>query len=147
MGNDDDRDVQAEEIQEAVRWEDTVYCWSMDDDYPLIKSKFTQDIVDVNTRAEAEEDTDKEMQAIRVGAIYSKALRAVVMEKTSVDLPAFIRQLGASLSKEVTRFNSTKLNYSTLRAAVHDAVRDYDAATKVPSLNSLLSLSWCSPPG
>ena len=92
-----------------------------------------QDIVDLNTRAEAEGDTDKEMQAILVGEIYSKALHAVVMEKTGVDLPAFIRHLGASLNKEVTRFNSTKLNYSTLRAAVHDAVQNYDTATKVPS--------------
>ena len=111
----------------------TVYCWSMESDYPSVKYKFVQDIAALNTRAAAGGDTDEEMQALLVGEIYSKALHAVVMEKTGVELPAFIRHLGASLNKEVTRFNPTKLYYSTLRAAVHDAVQNYDAATKVPS--------------
>ena len=80
----------------------TVYRWSMESDYPPIKYKFVQDIDALNTRAAAEGDTDEEMQALLVGEIYSKALDAVVMEKTGVQLPAFIRHLGASLNKEVT---------------------------------------------
>ena len=73
------------------------------------------------------------MKALLVGEIYSETFDDVVMQKTNVHLPAFIRHLGTSLNKEVTRFNPTKLHYSALRVAVHETVRDYDAATRVES--------------
>ena len=110
-----------------------VYCWSMECEYPAAKHKFEQDIVALNTQLALEEEIDDETKALLVGEIYSEAFDAVVMQKTNVQLPAFIGHLGTSLSKEVTRFNPTKLHYSALRVAVHETVRDYDAATRVDS--------------
>ena len=115
----------------------TLYCWSMTDAYPAIQQGFVQGLVALTTQLAAEGDAGEDMKALLVGRVYSETFDTVVLQKTNIQLPAFCKQLGTSLDKEVVKFNEIKILYNTLRSAVHETVQNYDAATRVASTTNV----------
>ena len=105
----------------------------MTDAYPAIQQGFVQGLAALTTQLAAEGDADEDMKALLVGQVYSDTFDIVVLQKTNIQLPAFCKQLGTSLDREVVKFNEIKILYNTLRSAVHDTVQKYDVATRVAS--------------
>jgi hypothetical protein len=105
----------------------------MTDAYRAIQQRFMEGLAALEVKLAAEEDADEVTKTDLTSQVYADTFGEVVKQMTKMQLPAFCKQLGLCLDREVLKFSGVKILYSTLRSEVQDTVQKYGAATRVAS--------------